>query len=142
MKFFAGFITSVVIVALALTGIYAYKELKPVDKEQPQQTEKVEDSATTQQMNQPTETQEQPKQTAPATIPSHEQEQPQDSTQNSTQNIKQGKSDIQYIQGQYDGLISHMKERASQGADADELHELQSQLDDYATQHANELNFD
>lgn len=35
-----------------------------------------------------------------------------------------------------------MKERASQGADADEMHELQSQLDDYATQHANELNFD
>ncbi|MGJ5681032.1 hypothetical protein ACSBQ3_02495 [Staphylococcus equorum] len=141
MKFFAGFITSVVIIALTLTGIYAYKELKPVDKEQPQQTEKVEGSSTTQQMNQPTEpteTQEQPQQNAPATIPSHEQEQSQDSTQN----IKQGKSDIQYIQGQYDGLISHMKERASQGADADELHELQSQLDDYATQHANELNFD
>lgn len=49
MKFFAGFITSVVIIALTLTGIYVYKELKPVDKEQPQQTEKVEDSATTQQ---------------------------------------------------------------------------------------------
>lgn len=63
MKFFAGFITSVVIIALTLTGIYAYKELKPVHKEQPQQTEKVEDSATTQQMNQSTEMQEQPQQT-------------------------------------------------------------------------------
>lgn len=63
MKFFAGFITSVVIIALTLTGIYAYKELKPVDKEQPQQTEKIEDSATTQQLNQPTEMQEQPQQT-------------------------------------------------------------------------------
>ncbi|MHC3759085.1 hypothetical protein ACYDLZ_07555 [Staphylococcus succinus] len=63
MKFFAGFITSVVIIALTLTGIYAYKELKPVDKEQPQQTEKIEDPATTQQLNQPTEMQEQPQQT-------------------------------------------------------------------------------
>lgn len=42
----------------------------------------------------------------------------------------------------FEGLIHHMKERASQGADADEMHELQSQLDDYATHHANELNFD
>lgn len=137
MKFFAGFITSVVIIALALTGIYAYKELKPIDKEQPQQTEKIEDSSTTQQSNQPTETQEQPQQTAPATIPSHEQQE-----QDSTQNIKQGKSDIQYIQGQYDGLKQHLKERASQGADADELHEIQSQIDEYAIQHASEINFD
>lgn len=137
MKFFAGFITSVVIIALALTGVYAYKELKPIDKEQPQQTEKVDDSSTTQQSNQPTETQEQPKQTAPATIPSHEQQE-----QDSTQNIKQGKSDIQYIQGQYDGLKQHLKERASQGADADELHEIQSQIDEYAIQHASEINFD
>ncbi|PTL09955.1 hypothetical protein [Staphylococcus gallinarum] len=59
-----------------------------------------------------------------------------------TQNIKHGMSDIQYIQGQYEGLIQHMKERASQGADADELHELQKQLDEYAIQHANELNLD
>ncbi|PTI77507.1 hypothetical protein [Staphylococcus succinus] len=134
MKFFAGFITSVVIIALALTGVYAYKELKPVDKEQPQQTEKVEDSATTQQTNQPTETQEQPQQTAPATIPSQEQD--------STQSIKQGKSDIQYIQGQYDGLKQHLKERASQGASADELHEIQSQIDEYAIQHASEIKFE
>ncbi|OEL08556.1 hypothetical protein [Staphylococcus equorum] len=140
MKFFAGFITSVVIIALSLTGVYAYKELKIVDKEQPQQTEKIEDTSKSQQGNQST--QEQPQQTAPATIPSHEQEQPQQGSQDPTQDIKQGKSDIQYIQGQYEGLIHHMKERASQGADADEMHELQSQLDDYATQHANELNFD
>lgn len=137
MKFFAGFITSVVIIALAFTGIYAYKELKPVDKEQPQQSEKVEDSATTLQMNQPTETQEQPQQTTPATIPSHEQQE-----QDSTQNIKQGKSDIQYIQGQYDGLKQHLKERASQGADADELHEIQSQIDEFAIQHASEIKFE
>lgn len=134
MKFFAGFITSVVIIALALTGVYAYKELKPVDKEQPQQTEKVEESSTTQQTNQPTETQEQPQQTAPATIPSQEQD--------STQSVKQGKSDIQYIQGQYDGLKQHLKERASQGADADELHEIQSQIDEFAIQHASEIKFE
>ncbi|OEK78153.1 hypothetical protein [Staphylococcus xylosus] len=137
MKFFAGFITSVVIIALTLTGVYAYKELKPVDKGRPQQIEKVEDSAATQQMNQSTETQEQPQQTAPATIPSHEQQE-----QDSTQSIKQGKSDIQYIQGQYDGLKQHLKERASQGAGADELHEIQSQIDEYAIQHAKEINFD
>lgn len=137
MKFFAGFITSVVIIALALTGIYAYKELKPIDKEQPQQNEKVEDSSTTQQSNQPTETQEQPRQTAPATIPSQEQQE-----QDSTQSIKQGKSDIQYIQGQYDGLKQHLKERASQGASADELHEIQSQIDEFAIQHASEIKFE
>ncbi|MBM2657543.1 hypothetical protein [Staphylococcus pseudoxylosus] len=130
MKFFIGFITATVIIALTLTGVYAYKELKPNDNDSAQTNERNNQSNET-----PTQ-QADNEQTAPATIPSHE------NGNTEKQDMKQGKSDIQYIQGQYNGLIKHMKERASQGADADELHELQTQLDDYATQHADELDLD
>lgn len=144
MKFFIGFITATVIIALTLTGVYAYKELKPNDNDSAQtkeQNNQSNETPTQQSDNEQTGSTQQEdienvEQTAPATIPSHE------NGNTEKQDIKQGKSDIQYIQSQYDGLIQHMKERASQGADADELHELQSQLDDYATQHADELDLD
>ncbi|WP_427706282.1 hypothetical protein AAA453_14895 [Staphylococcus sp. Mo2-6] len=144
MKFFIGFITATVIIALSLTGLYAYKELKSSDNDSAQTNEQNNQSNETpaQQVdNEQTapaqqEGNENVGQTAPATIPSHENENTE------KQDMKQGMSDNQYIQEQYNGLIKHMKERASQGADADELHELQSQLDDYATQHADELDLD
>lgn len=144
MKFFIGFISATVIIALTLTGVYAYKELKPNDNDSAQtkeQNNQLNETPTQQTDNEQTapaqqENTENVEQTAPATIPSHENENTE------KQDMKQGMSDNQYIQEQYNGLIKHMKERASQGADADELHELQSQLDDYATQHADELDLD
>ncbi|XVL42704.1 hypothetical protein ABLW00_08170 [Staphylococcus equorum] len=144
MKFFIGFITATVIIALTLTGVYAYKELKPNDndsaqtKEQNNQSNGMPEQQVDNEQTAPAqhENTENVEQTAPATIPAHENENTE------KQDMKQGMSDNQYIQEQYNGLIKHMKERASQGADADELHELQSQLDDYATQHADELDLD
>ncbi|MGJ5718857.1 hypothetical protein ACSBQ5_13595 [Staphylococcus equorum] len=118
MKFFAGFITAVVIIALVLTGIYAYKELKPINEEQPQQTEEVEDTDTTQQMNQQTETQ---KQT--------QQEQPQ-------QNDKAW-SDL--VKDQEQKKVEYLKKKASEGASADELHSLEVQLEQYRTNNADVL---
>lgn len=128
MKFFMGFITATVIIALALTGLYAYKELSPNES----------DSAQTNEQTAPAQQEhtENAEQTAPATIPAHENGGTEE------QDMKQGMSDNQYIQEQYNGLIRHIRERARQGADADELHKLQSQLDDYATQHADELDLD
>lgn len=127
-----------------LNRVYAYKELKPNDSDSAQtneQNNQSNETPTQQADNEQTEPTQQEdienvEQTAPATIPSHE------NGNTEKQGMKQGMSDTQYIQGQYNGLIKHMKERASQGADADELHELQSQLDDYATQHADELDLD
>lgn len=137
MKFFMGFITATVIIALALTGLYAYKELSPNENDSSQTNEQA--TPAQQADNEQTVQQESggnAGQTAPATIPAHEN----GGTQG--QDMKQGKSDIQYIQGQYNGLIRHMKERAREGADVDELRKLQSQLDEYATQHADELDLD
>lgn len=144
MKFFIGFITATVIISLTLTGVYAYKELRPNEKDSAQTKEQNNQSNGTSEQqvdNEQTAPEQQENtenvgQTAPATIPSHENENTE------KQDMKQGMSDNQYIQEQYNGLIKHMKERASQGADADELHELQSQIDDYATQHADELDLD
>lgn len=142
MKFFMGFITATVIIALSLTGIYAYKELRPNEndsaqtKEQNNQSNGTTEQQVDNEQTAPAHENENVEQTAPATIPAHE------NGNTEKQDMKQGKSDIQYIQGQYNGLIRHMKERARQGADADELHKLQSQLDDYATQHADELDLD
>ncbi|MCE5001002.1 hypothetical protein KJJ36_01180 [Staphylococcus pseudoxylosus] len=140
MKFFIGFISATVIIALTLTGIYAYKELKPNENDSAQtneQNNKSNETPAQQVDNEQTapaqqEGNENAGQTAPATIPSHE----------NGNTEKQGKSDMQNIQGQYNGLTQHLKERAGQGADADELHEIQTQIDDYATQHASDLNFD
>ncbi|MFQ3905513.1 hypothetical protein ABLV94_07460 [Staphylococcus sp. Mo2-7] len=39
MKFFIGFITATVIIALSLTGLYAYKELKSSDNDSAQTNE-------------------------------------------------------------------------------------------------------
>ncbi|MFQ3872275.1 hypothetical protein [Staphylococcus sp. Mo2-1] len=39
MKFFIGFISATVIIALTLTGVYAYKELKPNDNDSAQTKE-------------------------------------------------------------------------------------------------------
>lgn len=130
MKFFMGFITATVIIALSLTGIYAYKELRPNENDSAQTKEQ------NNQSNGTTEQQVDNEQTAPTTIPAHENENTE------KQDMKKGMSDNQYIQEQYNGLIRHIRERARQGADADELHKLQSQLDDYATQHADELDLD
>ena len=128
MKFFRGFITATVIIALALTGLYAYKELSPNENDSLQTNEQ----ATPAQQ----EHTENAEQTAPATIPAHE------NGGTEGQDMKQGMSDKQYIQGQYNGLIRHIRERARDGADVDELRKLQSQLEDYATQHADELDLD
>jgi len=118
MKFFAGFITAVVIIALVLTGVYAYKELKPINEEQPQQTEEVENTDTTQQMNQQTETQEQT-----------QQEQPQ-------QNDKAW-SDL--VKDQEQKKVEYLKKKASEGASADELHSLEVQLEQYRTNNVDVL---
>lgn len=133
MKFFAGFITSVVIIALTLTGIYAYKELKPNDNDSVQSSEQADE-----QNNQSNETPAQQtdnEQTAPTQQEDNGQV---EKTQPTPEDLAQDEHSKLVID-QHQKQIDYMKQKASEGASADDLHSLQLKLEQFEINNADVL---